>query len=79
MGNGIERSLKESRIGLKNVKVIFKRLVGCFPNVDFKTLHEIEFELDSLLEEEEIYWKQRSREVLDGFTRRPRLERLKTK
>lgn len=31
-------------------------------NIDFDSIHAIEFELDSLLEEEEIYWKQRSRE-----------------
>lgn len=31
-------------------------------NVNFEMIHELEFELDNLLEEDEIYWKQRSRE-----------------
>lgn len=32
------------------------------PFVDFNLIHGIELELDRLLEEDEIYWKQRSRE-----------------
>lgn len=31
-------------------------------SVDFNLIHGYELELDKLLEEEEIYWKQRSRE-----------------
>lgn len=42
----------------KNLKETYENL----SNIDFDSIHNIEFELEKLLEEEEIYWKQRSRE-----------------
>lgn len=40
----------------ENLKIAFDNI----HNIDFNHIHAIEFELDKLVEEEEIYWKQRS-------------------
>lgn len=54
---------KEVNSHRKNRIVEFKRAYNNIPNVNFDVIHAIEFELNNLLEEEEIYWKQRSREL----------------
>lgn len=53
-------STRKSKI--KICKRALQEAYNEFLEVDFTKIHAIEFELDKLLEEEEIYWKQRSRE-----------------
>lgn len=43
----------------KALKVAYDNI----PNVNFDTIHGLEFESNKLLEEEEIYWKQMSRDM----------------
>lgn len=45
-----------------NAKKNLKDAYNNSPSINYDIIHEIEFELDKLLEEEEIYWRQRSRE-----------------
>lgn len=58
-GRSITKGFKSKIIKCKRA---LQDAYNCFPNVDFDEIHGIEFELESLLEEEEIYWRQRSRE-----------------
>lgn len=47
---------------IKACKRALKYAYDNLHSINFDEIHRIEFELDNLLEEEEIYWKQRSRE-----------------
>lgn len=48
----MSRDLKNK---IKMNKQALKEAYDCFPEVAFNKIHAIEFELDKLLEEEEIY------------------------
>ncbi|MDO7987362.1 reverse transcriptase domain-containing protein, partial [Sweet potato little leaf phytoplasma] len=57
------RSLNSKRKNrIKECKSALKEAYKNIALIDFDSIHSIEFELDKLMEEEEIYWKQRSRE-----------------
>lgn len=47
---------------IRDCKTALRDAYTNISSVDFDRIHGIEFELDKLLEEEEIYWKQMSRE-----------------
>lgn len=53
-GKGVTLGIKDKIAKCKNA---LQDAYNCIPNVDFKKIHEIEFELDALLEKDEIYWK----------------------
>lgn len=62
LGRWGKNILSNRKHKIKKCKSALQDAYSEFPKVDFTKIHAIEFELDSLLEEEEIYWKQRSRE-----------------
>lgn len=53
-GKDINASRKNRIVECKNA---LKEAYDNIPNVNFDNIHAIEFELDKLLEEEEIYWR----------------------
>lgn len=77
-GKNMSRDLTNK---IKMNKQALKEAYDYFPEVDFNKIHAIEFELDKLLEEEEIYWRQRSQENwlrwgdqnISGSIKRPQL------
>lgn len=56
-GNRAMKQIRKGSLGSINANKLSNRLTNNSPKVDFDSIHAIEFELDCLLEEDEIYWK----------------------
>lgn len=63
LGSWGRNVLLNQRNKIKYGKKALNEAYEGLPATNFDDIHKIEFELDNLLEEEEIYWKQKSRGV----------------
>lgn len=70
INNNLKNRIRDCRRALKNA-------YEATPNVNFDNIHSLEFKLEKLMEDEEIYWKQMSREewLKWGFHKRATMRR----